>query len=301
MADTLPDFELTSALSTRYITGRPSTSNPHNPRGKHHRRPLPWDRKKLVKADAWHEDGHEYRDYLWDLKRQKQGQPLRLALPTRSQSKPKPKPSSNSNSKNRNRNGGKNEEQDKNKSESNNMNNKNNKNNSDKKRLKINKPHYMTLFHVHARTRRSINFRCGCEYDDPYLINEARLREQRGDCRAAMRDGIDDLLHAESGICEWETDGHGGDGEIEPSLSTLPVYVVKCRPARRRAQRRRDASDGELADGWEWEFLAKNELVLGDGGGSGSERDSEWVSVSGGVGPVDEHSGVEADGEGNAR
>ncbi|KAK1754456.1 hypothetical protein QBC47DRAFT_447418 [Echria macrotheca] len=54
------DSSLIPPQTTRYIQGRPSTANPNNnPRGKHHRNPLPWPRRKIMRIDG------DLRAYRW--------------------------------------------------------------------------------------------------------------------------------------------------------------------------------------------------------------------------------------------
>jgi len=50
----------------RYLPGRPSTTNP-NPRGKHHRKPLPWRRTKLATAQSYATDAALWYKHLWTL------------------------------------------------------------------------------------------------------------------------------------------------------------------------------------------------------------------------------------------
>ncbi|KAK5655741.1 hypothetical protein OQA88_5278 [Cercophora sp. LCS_1] len=73
-------LETTPAFSTRYLTGRPSTADP-NPRGKHHRKPLPWSRSKLSKADGYAWDLDEYRKYTWQQKKDGKPIPKKVATP----------------------------------------------------------------------------------------------------------------------------------------------------------------------------------------------------------------------------
>lgn len=237
--------ELDAALSTRYLVGRAPTANP-NPRGKHHRRPLPWDRKKLVRADDWRTDGHEYQDYLWD--------------PQKKYEEPLPR--------------------------------------TNKKR-QMEKPHLMTLFLAHQRRNRRMFFRCGCEYDDPFLINEARLKVWRGDCRGAVRDGLEIAEGGEDGD-EETIIGEGEEcaaGEGEMALAAVareePVYTVRYRPGKRRAPPRTQETiliaartsvgggevDGELRSDYEWEFLA-GQRSPSCRCRAESEADSEWIGVS---------------------
>jgi len=241
--------ELDAALSTRYLVGRAATANA-NPRGKHHRRPLGWERKKLVKADGWRDDGYEYQNYLWDL--QKRENPIPCA----------PLPSASG---------------------------------------RLEKPHFMTLFLVHQKRNRRISYRCGCEYDDPFLINEARLKVWRGDCQGAMKDGLE---MAEGGDDDEDTvigedEGEGIDGALgggEAALATVareePVYTVRYRPRRRKAPSRTGGAvltpvgtldggeiDGDWRSDWEWEFLAR-ENARSCRCRSESEVNSDWTGVS---------------------
>lgn len=62
------DFELDPlplhTTTTRYLRGRPATANP-NPRGKHHRNPLPWSKRKLAMVTGYEDDAAAYYRHLW--------------------------------------------------------------------------------------------------------------------------------------------------------------------------------------------------------------------------------------------
>ncbi|KAK3387749.1 hypothetical protein B0H63DRAFT_470848 [Podospora didyma] len=60
-----PSFFLTEH---KYLQGRPTTTAA-NPRGKHHRRPLPWKITKLFDAIGWSEDADQYRRHVWEAER----------------------------------------------------------------------------------------------------------------------------------------------------------------------------------------------------------------------------------------
>ncbi|KAK4443556.1 hypothetical protein QBC34DRAFT_386192 [Podospora aff. communis PSN243] len=61
-------------LLHRYLPGRLPTANP-NPRGKHHRNPLPWRRAKLASAQCWDADANLWYRHFWDLQRESPGTP----------------------------------------------------------------------------------------------------------------------------------------------------------------------------------------------------------------------------------
>lgn len=59
-----PQPDTSHLTEHKYLQGRPSTANP-NPRGKHHRNPLPWKGRKLFSAWDWQDDAAEYRRQLF--------------------------------------------------------------------------------------------------------------------------------------------------------------------------------------------------------------------------------------------
>ncbi len=62
---------LTHLTTTRYLRGRPATANP-NPRGKHHRNPLPWSRRKLSTIADYQDDAAAYKRHVWKEQQQQQ-------------------------------------------------------------------------------------------------------------------------------------------------------------------------------------------------------------------------------------
>ncbi|KAK0614615.1 hypothetical protein B0T14DRAFT_570534 [Immersiella caudata] len=73
ISESEPDF-LLHLTTHRYLPGRLPTANP-NPRGKHHRNPLPWRRNKLASAQCWDGDANLWYQHLWDLQKTSPGTP----------------------------------------------------------------------------------------------------------------------------------------------------------------------------------------------------------------------------------
>ncbi|KAK4445772.1 hypothetical protein QBC34DRAFT_428745 [Podospora aff. communis PSN243] len=226
---------LAHLMQTRHIVGRPATAA-RNPRGKHHRNPLPWDRRKLTTACGWSQDATEYRKWQWETEKEIQRESERLedrrhawepmdTVKSRQKPKgqrPKPKPKSKSAPKPPKHD------------PSTTSGDIDDRFVARKKRL-IQKgvaqdPHFLTLVDAFAKRNRMIYFKCGCCYDLSWSDSVRWWREYWG---RIMEEGMGDAVDLKVVLPGggWKgTDGAGSNytpGDLRPLVLLLAFFTEK--------------------------------------------------------------------------
>lgn len=283
-------FDLESITSERYLRGRPPTAA-ENPRGKHHRRPLPWKRQKLCTAQGYDYDAVIYREWLWaEEKKRKQKEEeerdLQQRLAKRDPPPPDAKPAGTP---------------------------------APNTTRRVQGAHFLKVVDAHAKRHRDIYYRCGCCYDmrrTPPLHWWNRqwplLRDE------ATEDAKDRSvpLPGDHVVIEWETpwwDDRPGPSEgqyltmaeVASQRSGVPEYTVRYKLMKRTQGRRggwqrvapeeasvveeKSHDDVETppdVHNFEWEFVRSRPdapaAPMSDGvdDGRGSVGSSEWLAVS---------------------
>ncbi|KAK0622505.1 hypothetical protein B0T14DRAFT_563954 [Immersiella caudata] len=287
-----PDSNSLSHLTqSRYLIGRPSTAGP-NPRGKHHRRPLPWDRKGLCAANGYDADAFEYRKWLWDISKEQNQQPAP------SQSHREDDDYQGANRRRVRRQEAKADKRHPPKKA-------NNKRQPNKKTLAPATGHLLALVDAHAKRNRYIYYKCGCCYDLSHIDSIRWWRRHWSSIREEGReDGLDmevplpgeyrTVREREWGFCGegWDVgdEEERRDGEVEgmegverSGMEFVVRYVYGRRKSRGVGVIELDG-DGE-GDGyeedvdvesWEWDFVGRREKhgleSMSDG--------TEWLAVS---------------------
>ncbi|KAK3903933.1 hypothetical protein C8A05DRAFT_32305 [Staphylotrichum tortipilum] len=265
-----PDFLYGPAPpSTRYLRGRPATANP-NPRGKHHRNPLPWSRRRLGPIADYQADADIYRRYLWEVEKKEQQQQQQQ--------------------------------------QAGNTPNKKNNTTTKKKTKPTTKPHFLTYLDAAARRKRVAGWYCCCSWCEfarigslqdwrrewPLLREEGRELARSGvglpgEEVNVSGVGVEDV--EKEGKGDVEEGGYGGAFGLEDIVREEPIYTVRYKKGRGR---RGGGGSGGGGDGmgvvveeaeveqdggrgqWEgeWDFV-----VVGDQEREENGLGSEWTGV----------------------
>ncbi|KAK4441992.1 hypothetical protein QBC34DRAFT_456831 [Podospora aff. communis PSN243] len=293
---------------SRYLRGRPSTTH-NNPRGKHHRRPLPWDRSKLTTAQSYDWHAEEYREWLWEISKQRKSNPSHQQDPDEDSStddNPKKQlKTTKTHPKNEKQSKGKKSPKMKNKQSNTNKPPTNGKRNPKQDRTqrkkaknKILRPatgHFLALVDAHAKRNREIFFRCGCCWDLRHTRSPRWWREYwDGILEQGREEGLDGRIplpgefgtgkergwgFGEGWDEEFEEGGYDEEGVVggmEEVERRGVEFVLRWRYAGMGVVEEEEAGDEELdTDGWGWEFVGAVE----EHGLKSVSDCSEWLAV----------------------